>query len=69
MVEEDSDKDKVLFAAARLLKRGEGSSLGMQRIEESDGFVGMLQTFQFLHCFCLALRTPPFSRLQEVGDS
>ena len=68
MVEGDSDKDMVLSAGARLPKREEGSTLGMQRIEESAGFVGM-QTFQLLHCFCLALRTPPFSRLQEVGDS
>ena len=68
MAEGDSDKDMVLFAAARLLKREEGSNPWMQRTEESDGFVGM-QTFPLLRCFCLALRTPPFSRLQEVEDS
>ena len=64
----DSDKDRVLSAGVRLPKTEEGSTLWMQRIEESVGFVGM-QTFQLLHCSCLALRTPPFSRLQEVGDS
>ena len=68
MVEEDSGKDTVPFVEATLLKREEGNNPGMQHIEASDGFVGM-QTFQLLHCFCLALRTPPFSRLQEVGDS
>ena len=66
--EADSGKGTALSVEAKPLKRGEGSSLAMQRTEESAGFLGT-QTFQFLHCFCSALRKPHLSRLQEVEDS
>ena len=66
--EGDSGKGTALSVEAKPLKRGEGSSLAMQRTEESADFLGM-QTFQFLHYFCSALRKPHLSRLQEVEDS